>query len=118
MAESIEDLQRRLARFSQDRDWQQFHTPKNLVMALAGEVGELVALFQWLTPEAAAAVMEEPISAVRVREELADVFGYVLALADQLGVSLEEALIDKIDDNARKFPVDRSSGNSRKYTDL
>lgn len=72
MPESLEELQKRLARFAEDRDWGQFHTPKNLLMALAGEVGELVALFQWLTPEAAAAVMEDPVSAPRVREEMAD----------------------------------------------
>jgi NTP pyrophosphatase (non-canonical NTP hydrolase) len=118
VAETIEQLQVRLARFAEERDWDQFHTAKNLVMALAGEVGELVALFQWLTPEAASIVMDDPRSAQRVLEEMADVFGYLLRLADRLGVELDEALVQKLAINAEKYPVDRASGNSLKYTDL
>ncbi len=118
MTEGISALQARLSDFSKDRDWGQFHTPKNLAMALAVEVGELLELFQWATPGESAAIMDDPTSAARVREELADVFGYVLRLADVLGVALDEALIDKIRVNGQKYPVDRSRGTSRKYTNL
>lgn len=87
-------------------------------MALAGEVGELMELFQWLTPDAADSVMEDPRSATRVREEMADVFGYLLRLADRLGVELDQALVHKLELNAEKYPIDKASGHSIKYTDL
>lgn len=107
-----------MAAFAEERDWGQFHTPKNLVMALAAEVGELTELFQWATPGASASVMADPKTAQRVREEVADVFGYLLRLADILGVDLAEALIAKIEDNAVKYPVHLARGTSQKYTDL
>ena len=84
----MNDLQRELREFAAQREWQRFHTPKNLVMALAGEVGELVELFQWLTPGESAAVMTGPEQAERVREEVADVFSYLLQLADVLDIAL------------------------------
>ena len=76
----IEDLQEQLGRFAAARDWEQFHNPKNLVMALSGEVGELTEIFQWLTPAESVAVMDDPQRAAHVNEEMADVFGYVLSL--------------------------------------
>src|SRR5260221_271863 len=88
---SIASLQRQLRDFAVERDWEQFHTPKNLVMALAGEVGELTEIFQWLTPDESADVMVEAASAGRVREEMADVLAYLLRLSDVLGVDLEGA---------------------------
>ncbi|SFQ72866.1 NTP pyrophosphatase, house-cleaning of non-canonical NTPs [Amycolatopsis arida] len=85
-------MQTALAEFVVRRDWQQFHTPKNLAMALAGEAGELLELFQWLTPEQAAQIMHTPEQAERVRHELADVLSYLLRLADVLEVDLAAAL--------------------------
>lgn len=111
-------LQVQLREFANERDWEQFHDPKNLTMALAGEVGELVALFQWLTPEESQTVMATASSASRVTEELADVLGYLLRLADVLQVDVEDALTAKIADNARKYPVGLARGNATKYTDL
>jgi NTP pyrophosphatase (non-canonical NTP hydrolase) len=104
----IADLQRQLRDFAAERDWQPFHTPKNLVMALAGEVGELTELFQWLTPEESARVMDDAASAGKVRDEIADVLAYLLRLADVVGVDLEEALTAKVIKNAAKYPVSRS----------
>lgn len=118
MTDRLAALQERLAAFAADRDWGQFHTPKNLVMALAGEVGELIELFQWASPEASASIMVDPKTARRVREEMADVFGYLIRLADVLGVDLAEALVAKIEDNAVKYPVHLARGTSKKYTDL
>jgi NTP pyrophosphatase (non-canonical NTP hydrolase) len=115
---SIPDLQRRLRDFTAERDWEQFHTPKNLVMALAGEVGELTEIFQWLTPEQSAGVLDDEMRAARVREEIADVFAYLLRLTDVLGVDLEASLIDKIAQNAAKYPLEAARSTAAKYTDL
>ncbi|MEO3753105.1 nucleotide pyrophosphohydrolase [Streptomyces sp. B6B3] len=101
----IRELQDALAAFARERDWGPFHTPKNLAMALTGEVGELVEIFQWLTPEESAAVMADPERATAVRHELADVFAYLLMLADTLDVDLAAALTDKMVSNARKYPA-------------
>ena len=100
------------------REWEQFHSPKNLVMALGGEVGELTELFQWLTEAQSAAVMSDPKAAARVRDELADVVVYCLRLADVLGISLEQAIWSKFAQNAAKYPVETSRGHARKYDDL
>jgi dCTP diphosphatase len=115
---TISELQNTLRDFARERDWEQFHTPKNLAMALTGEVGELVELFQWLTPEESGAIMGDPRRAEQVRHELADVFGYVLRLADVLGVDLADALQEKIGVNAQRYPVEDARGHARKYTDL
>jgi dCTP diphosphatase len=104
----IADLQQQLREFAAERDWEPFHSPKNLVMALAGEVGELTELFQWLTPEESARVMADEERAGSVRDELADVLAYLLRLADVLAVDIEEALAAKMIKNAAKYPVDHS----------
>ena len=103
-----------LRRFADDRDWNQFHTPKNLVMALAGEVGELVAEFQWLTPAQSATVMADEEAGDRVRAEIGDVMIYLTRLADVLGIDLVEAARDKLAGSARRYPVDSSRGSARK----
>lgn len=99
------ELVQRLRDFAAARDWQPYHTPKNLVMALSGEVGELTALFQWLTPQEAAAWRDDPELDFNVRDELADVTLYLLRLADILGVDLAEAAHAKIDRNETRFPA-------------
>ncbi|MEV0589026.1 nucleotide pyrophosphohydrolase [Nonomuraea sp. NPDC050310] len=96
----------RVRRFADERDWHRYHTPKNLAMALAGEVGELLAELQWLTPDEAATVMDDPDAAARLRSELADVQIYLVRLADVLGVDLIEASHAKIDVNEGRFPPD------------
>ena len=111
-------LMNRLRAFVRERDWEQFHTPKNLAMALAAEAGELLEVFQWLTEAEAAAVMESGQKAAAVREEVADVFLYLLRLADVLGVDLAEAASAKLERNAAKYPVALSKGSARKYTEL
>jgi NTP pyrophosphatase (non-canonical NTP hydrolase) len=113
-----EDIQRRLREFARTRDWQRFHTPKNLAMALAGEAGELLELFQWLTPEESLGLSDDQASQSRVAEELADVVIYALRMADVLGVDLAAAISTKIDLNETRYPVEYAKGNARKYTDL
>jgi dCTP diphosphatase len=114
----LHDLQRELREFAAQRDWQRFHTPKNLVMALTGEVGELVELFQWLTPDESAAVMTRPGQADRVRDEVADVFAYLLRLADVLDIDLAEALREKVRRNEQRYPVALAKGRADKYDQL
>ena len=111
-------MQDKLRLFARARDWEQFHSPKNLAMALTGEVGELVAHFQWLTESASATVMADRAIAQNIRYEMADVLAYLLRLADVLGVDLVAALTEKMDANERRYPVDRAKGNARKYTEL
>jgi NTP pyrophosphatase (non-canonical NTP hydrolase) len=114
----VAGLRAAVERFARDRDWERFHSPKNLAMALAAEVGELLELFQWLTEDASREVAREPASARRVRDELADVLIYLVRLADRLGVDLDEACATKIAANAEKYPVDRSRGRADKYDAL
>jgi len=109
------DLRDALRRFAAERDWDQFHTPKNLAMALSVEAAELVECFQWLTAEQSAAL--DPESMTRVREELADVLLYLVRLADRLDVDLVSAAKDKMVRNAEKYPVAKAKGSSRKYTE-
>ncbi|PSK61655.1 hypothetical protein B0E53_06445 [Micromonospora sp. MH33] len=110
----MNDLSARVRAFAEDRDWQQFHTPKNLAMALAGEVGELLAEFQWLTPEQAAMVMDDPEAAARVRAEIGDVMIYLTRLADVLGIDLVGAATAKLAEVAVRYPVELVKGSAAK----
>jgi NTP pyrophosphatase (non-canonical NTP hydrolase) len=111
----LQALQQRLAAFAAARDWDPFHSPKNLAMALAVEAAELVEEFQWLTEQQSRDLDAERRE--RVRLELADVFIYLLRLADKLGVDLVRAAEDKIALNEQKYPAERVRGDSRKYTE-
>ena len=112
------ELANALDAFARDRDWAQFHSPKNLVMALTGEVGELNELFQWLTEEQSRAVADDPQRKQRVGEELADVLFYLVRTAEVLGIDLNQAATQKLALNADKYPIDKARGNSKKYSDL
>ncbi|RSM65033.1 nucleotide pyrophosphohydrolase [Actinoplanes sp. ATCC 53533] len=111
---SIAELTTRVRAFAQERDWEQFHTPKNLAMALAGEVGELVAELQWLTPEQSAAVMQDEELGPRVRAELGDVTIYLVRLADVLGVDLVQAALAKLEDSGRRYTVEAARSSAAK----
>jgi NTP pyrophosphatase (non-canonical NTP hydrolase) len=108
----LEDLAVRLREFARVRDWEQFHTPKNLAMALAGEVGELVAEFQWLTADESRS--PDPDALARMRTEMGDVLLYLVRLADVLGVDLVAAARDKLDDNERRYDAELYRGSARK----
>ncbi len=109
----IKQIQHLLAEFAEKRDWQQFHSPKNLSMALAVESAELLELFQWLSEEQSRDL--DNAQQGEVSEELADVLLYLLRLADVLGIDLEAAVQNKLLKNAEKYPVDLSRGNATKY---
>jgi len=112
----IEQLHQQLRKFAADRDWAQFHSPKNLAMALSVEAGELLEHFQWLTAEQSEKLSESDLAKVRL--EMADVFLYLVSLSDKLGVDLMAAAFEKIELNAKKYPVELAKGSAKKYTEL
>jgi NTP pyrophosphatase (non-canonical NTP hydrolase) len=111
----LEDLRGRLRRFAAARDWDQFHSPKNLAMALIAEAAELVEHFQWLTEAESAALTPE--KRAEVADELADVLVYVVRIADKLDVDLLAAVADKLRRNEAKYPASRVKGSAKKYTE-
>ena len=109
----IEKLQQRLQAFADARDWNQFHSPKNLSMALVVEAAELAEHFQWLTQEESARLPADRLE--KVGEELADIFVYLVRLADRLGIDLPAAVDRKIALNEKKYPAERVRGSAKKY---
>jgi dCTP diphosphatase len=112
----LESLRERLREFADARDWEQFHSPKNLAMALSAEAGELLEIFQWLTEDQSRTLAPDAHAAAG--DEIADVLLYLIRLSDVLGVDPIAAANRKIVANAAKYPVDKARGNSRKYTEL
>ncbi len=113
--DSLEQLRRRLAKFAADREWDPFHSPKNLAMALVGEAGELVEHFQWLSEDESRALSPEKRRAVA--HELADILIYLIRLADKLDVDLIQAVEEKIGINESRYPRDKVRGNARRAED-
>jgi NTP pyrophosphatase (non-canonical NTP hydrolase) len=111
----LAELRRRVAAFAAARDWDQFHSPKNLAIALSVEASELLEEFQWLTEEQSRSLDAERRE--RVRLEMADVLIYLLRLADKLDVDVARAATDKLALNEQKYPADRVRGDARKYTE-
>jgi len=116
MAKELEELRDILRQFAADRDWDQFHSPKNLASALTVEAAELLEQFQWLTEEQSCNLSVD--AKAKVSEELADILIYLVRTADKLDVDLLAAARDKIAKNAVKYPIDKARGHSKKYTDL
>lgn len=114
--DTLDTLRQRIRDFAETRAWTDYHTPKNLAMALVVEAAELQEPFQWLTPEQSLALNAEQREAVR--QEMADVLIYLTRLADVLDIDLIEAAAHKLEINARKYPVEKARGNALKYTDL
>ena len=111
----IKKFQKKFRAFVAEREWDQFHTPKNLAMALAGEVGELLEHFQWLTAEQSTELPDD--ARETVEQEIADVQIYLAALADRLGVEIGPAVARKMALNAEKYPADQVRGSARKYSE-
>ncbi|MEE9320847.1 MAG: nucleotide pyrophosphohydrolase [Granulosicoccus sp.] len=112
----LKNIKTRIHRFSEERDWKQFHSAKNLSMALSVEASEIVEHFQWLTEEQSDNLSATDLA--RVETELADTFVYLLQLSERLNIDLLDAADRKMDLNEVKYPVDKAKGNARKYTDL
>ena len=117
-ATSVAELKSRLLAFVRERDWEQFHAPKNLSMALAAEAGELMEHFLWATPEQSKAIATEPAKRAKIAEELADVVIYALEFANITGLDVAAAIEAKMAANAKKYPVEKARGRSEKYTEL
>ena len=110
----VSALEDALQVFADERDWNPYHSPKNLAMALTGEVGELVEIFQWLTEDESRHVMRDPASAQAVRDEVADVLLYLVRLSSVLGIDLNAAVVDKLRANAQRYPKGTGTTKSRR----
>ncbi len=115
---TIAELKSRILAFARERDWEQFHAPKNLSMALAAEAGELMEHFLWVTPDASRAIAHDAGKRPGIAEELADVVIYALEFANATGIDLSSAIDAKMAANAKKYPVEKSRGRADKYTEL
>ncbi len=113
---SVTELTTLVRAFADKRDWQQFHTARNLVLALVGETGELAAEFQWISDDNIVSALQEAGKREAVGSELADVFIYLLRLADVIGINLVEELGKKIMINEERYPADKARGSAAKYT--
>ena len=115
---TLEALTARIRAFSDARDWEQFHAPKNLAMALAAEAGELMEHFLWCESEASRVLCENPEKRDAVAEELADVLIYALRFADVAGIDSAEAILAKLRRNEERYPVEKAKGSAAKYDEL
>ena len=116
MADAFEELKRKVLEFRDERDWAQFHSPKNLAEGLSVEAAELLENFLWVGSEDSRDLPAEKLE--RIKPELADIFVYLIYLSHELGVDLFDETARKLVLNAEKYPVEKSRGNSAKYTDL
>jgi len=105
-----EEIKQALINFRNERDWEQFHNPKDLALAINVEAGELLELFLWKNPE--------EVNKEKVKEELADILAYAFLLADKYGFDIKEIVMDKIKINGEKYPIDKSKGSTKKYNEL
>jgi NTP pyrophosphatase (non-canonical NTP hydrolase) len=112
------DLKARVLAFAREREWEQFHSPKNLSMALAAEAGELMEHFLWSETEASQAIARDPARRAKIEEELADVVIYALEFANMTGIDVARAIETKMAANAQKYPIEKARGRSDKYTEL
>ncbi len=114
----IAELKNRILAFARERDWEQFHAPKNLSMALAAEAAELMEHFLWASPEKSREIANDPSKRRMIAEELADVVIYALEFANSTGLDVAGAIEDKMAANARKYPIEKARGRADKYTEL
>ena len=115
---TVEDLKRRILAFVRERDWEQFHAPKNLSMALAAEAGELMEHFLWSSTEESKTLVQDPAKRAKIAEELADVVIYAIVFANVSGLDISASIEAKMAANAAKYPVEKARGRSDKYTEL
>lgn len=115
MKDAIGDIAEKLRRFAEEREWEQFHSPKNLAMAMTVEVAELLEHFQWLTEEQSNNL--SPEKKALVAEEIADIQIYLIRMADKLGINIHDSVRVKIRQNEKKYPTDRVRGDARKYSE-
>ena len=105
---NFEKVKREVVKFSEDRDWDQFHTPENLAKSISIEAAELLECFQW----------NADYDKQAAKEEVADIMNYCILMADKMGINIEDAIMEKMQKNAEKYPIEKSYGSSKKYTEL
>ena len=115
---TLAEIKARVLAFARERDWEQFHAPKNLSMALAAEAGELMEHFLWCSPEASKTVAASEAKRGEIEDELSDVVIYAIEFANMTGINLAAAIERKMAANAAKYPVDKAKGRADKYTEL
>lgn len=115
---TVAELKTRVLAFARERDWEQFHAPKNLSMALAAEAGELMEHFLWATPDASRTIAQDDAKRRKIEEELADVVIYALEFANMTGIDVAATIEKKMAANAAKYPIEKAKGRSDKYTEL
>ncbi len=115
---TLAELKSAMAAFAREREWEQFHAPKNLSMAIAAEAGELMEHFLWGTAQESAALCRDPIKGAKIAEELADVIIFSFQFANMAGIDISKTFQAKLAANAAKYPVSKAKGRSDKYTDL
>lgn len=115
---TVAEIKARVLAFARERDWEQFHAPKNLSMALAAEAGELMEHFLWATAEASRNIVADPAKRAKIEEELADVVIYAMEFANMTGINMAAAIERKMATNAAKYPIEKAKGRADKYTEL
>jgi dCTP diphosphatase len=115
---SLEEITKRVRQFADAREWQKFHTPRNLLLALVGEVGELAAEFQWMADEAARPELIPKEGLARIAAEVADIQIYLIRLADVLDIDIFSEVVNKLELNESRYPESLARGNSTKYTEF
>lgn len=115
---TVAELKSRVLAFARERDWEQFHAPKNLSMALAAEAGELMEHFLWVSPEQSQGIARDAVKRAKIAEELADVVIYALEFANVTGLDVAAAIEAKMEANAKKYPVEKARGRAEKYDEL
>ena len=114
----VKKLVQLVAEFRDKRDWKQFHNPKDLAISISIEAGELLELFQWKNETEAKAILADPAKRKRVEEELADIMIFCLSMSDATGIDIEEAVMKKLEQNEKKYPIEKAKGSAKKYTEL
>jgi dCTP diphosphatase len=115
---NLEKIMNEIRTFSKDRDWDQYHSVKNLTMALSVECSELVEIFQWLSEKESNEIAKNEQLIPKVRDEVADILIYLFRITDHLNIDIEEAIFSKMKKNALKYPVELARGNSKKYDEF
>ena len=114
----LEQINNEVNAFVKERDWEQFHSVKNLAMALTVEASELLEIFQWLSEEQSNLAKNDPLLKEKIADEIADVFVYLLRITSKVDVDLNQAILNKLKKNAMKYPVELSKGNAKKYNEF
>jgi len=114
----LKALQKKVIDFRDERDWKQYHNPKDLALSINIEAGELAEIFQWKTNNEIKEALKNPNKLQELEHELADIIIYCLDMAEETGIDLEQAIIEKIEHNSKKYPVHKAKGSAKKYTEL